>query len=160
MAIIDDIVKLKDEGLSNKEVGEQLGMTHQKVAALIKKSSEPDAPKAVPKATPTKEETMPELTKFAESEVVVEGIQILTPEEYVAQNIAAGRAPYGGEIGATQQVSIEELRAYINSGWTPSMLMGRWQMDEEQLKQLVWKMSVAEMRDKPVSINFRMDFFK
>jgi len=159
MAIYDDILKLKDEGLTHKEIAEQLSITTHKITALLKQQKSPTEPKA----------DMPELEAFSNEEksrasgvIIPEvvGIQILSPEEYMEQNIRAGRAPHGGVLGEAQLVTVEELRAYINSGWTPSMCMGKWQIDEEALKQLIWRLSQAEMRDRPITINYKMDFFK
>lgn len=55
--------------------------------------------------------------------------------------------------------SIEELRAYINSKWTPKMFMEKTGIGAEELKQLVWKLSKSELRDTPIKYSIERNFF-
>jgi uracil DNA glycosylase len=85
-------------------------------------------------------------------------IKVFTPDEYKefsAQNgLIMGRHP-----DQKTPCSIEELRALINSNWTPKMVMEKHGMTPEDLKQLVWKLSKAELRDKPIKYSIEGNFF-
>ena len=145
---LKEILKLKGEGLRPKEIAEKISteedqITYQEVVKLVK---EHDLAK-----------------KALEGEVVAKPEKFsatMTQPEYEEYSLANGRTRYGGEKGVKVAATIEELRAYINSHWTPSMLMEKWQFTEEELKQLVWKLSKAELRDKPIVVNFKNDFFR
>jgi len=98
----------------------------------------------------------------AEDSVIVDGqivgnaSMVFTPTEYAAwckQNgTIMGRKP-----GEKTKATIEELRAYINSGWTPSMFMEKHGLSAEDFKQLVWKLSKREMRDRPIRYSIERD---
>lgn len=47
-------------------------------------------------------------------------------------------------------MSIEELRVLINDGWTPERVKAKHGLNDEELKQLVWKLSKAEQRERPI----------
>ncbi len=132
----DKVMQMHREGFKPKEISDKLGegLTHQAVAKIIKGN---------------------ELAV-----VVPSGIQTFSAEEYGDYSIANGRTRYGGEKGVKLTVSTEELRAYISSGWKPSMLMEKWQFSEEELTQLVWKLSKEELREKPIRIEYKHDFFR
>ena len=137
----EQVEPLHNEGFSPAEIAEKLTtdeekVTHQAVSKVIK-SLEP------------KQEV-----------VKTTGIQTFTAEEYGDYSVAGGRSRYGGEKGVKVNATIEELRAYINSGWRPSMLLEKWQMSEEELKQLTWALSRAELRDRQPTINYKQDFFR
>lgn len=155
MPNIEQILLLKEEGKTNKEIAEELSvegeepLTYQAIGKIIKDNS-PDVPKALKK-------------QALEGEVVTKPekfMATMTQPEYEEYSLANGRTRYGGEKGVKVNATIEELRAYINSYWTPSMLMEKWQMTEKELEQLVWKLSRAELRDKPIKVNFKNDFFR
>lgn len=145
---INEVLKLKEEGLSNTEIATKLStdeevFTHQAVTKIIKDNTAP--------------------VKVVEPDEIIDapiGIQTFTAEEYGDYSVAHGRTRYGGEKGVKVKATIEELRAYINSGWKPSMLLEKWQMDEEELKQLTWALARAELRDRQPTINFKQDFFR
>lgn len=144
MPNVEQVLQMNKEGFSNKEIAEKLGteeepLTYQAVAKMIKGS----APKALEvDIIPAKE------------------FKTMTAEEYEEYSLANGRTRYGGEKGVKVDATIEELRAYINSGWKPSMLLEKWQMSEEELKQLTWALARRELRDKQPTINFKQDFFR
>ena len=131
------IESLNNEGFAPKDIAEKMELSIQKVNAEIKKIKE-----------------------VVKTEVVKSKIQTFTAEEYGRYSIANGRTKYGGEKGVKVNTTIEELRAFINSGWKPSMLLEKWQYSEEEMKQLVWALSKAELRDKPIVCNFKQDFFR
>ena len=87
-----------------------------------------------------------------------DGCTTYTPDEYKAASAAQGRI-MGREKGTVTKCTIEELRALINSDWAPSMVMEKHGMNENALQQLIWKLSLAELRDRPVKLNFKRDTF-
>ena len=84
------------------------------------------------------------------------GCFVFTPDEYAAYSKANGRI-MGRPEGTKTKCTIEELRALINSEWTPSMIMEKHGMDAEEFKQLVWKLSKREMRGKPIKYSISRD---
>ena len=143
MPNVDKIIQLSNEGFSNKEIAASIGtedkpLTYQAVAGIVK-ANKPEAVKA---------------------EVVKTGIQTRTAEEYAEYSLSQGRTRYGGEKGVKVVATIEEMRALVNSGWKPSMLLEKWQMDEDELTQLTWKLAKAELRDRQPTVNFKQDFFR
>jgi len=137
-----NIESLHKEGFTPTEIAEKMNLTPQKVGVELKK-----------------------IKKAAEGEqkkevVVSDGIQTFTAEEYAKHSLKNGRTRYGGEKGVKVKATIEELRAFINSGWKPSMLMEKWQFTAKEMEQLVWKLSKAELRDKPIVCNIKQDFFR
>ena len=149
MPNIEEITQLKNEGFSNKEIADKLSteeepLVHQNITKIIKDNT------AI-------------ATQVLQGEVVTNPEKFsrtFTQPEYEEYSLANGRTRYGGEKGVKVVATIEELRAYINSHWTPSMLMEKWQMNEDEMTQLVWRLSKAELRDKPVKVNFKNDFFR
>lgn len=95
-----------------------------------------------------------------EGEVISSGVVVRTAEEYAEYSKANGRTSFGNEIGVKVDFRPEELRALINSNWKPSMVMEKFQIDEEELKQAVWQLSKLELRDKPVHFDVKNDFFR
>ena len=87
-----------------------------------------------------------------------DGCTTYTPDEYRVASAKQGRI-MGREKGVVTKCSVEELRALINSDWAPSMVMDKHGMDEKALQQLVWKLSLAELRDKSIKLNFKRDTF-
>lgn len=146
MPNVEQVMQLKNEGFSNKEIAEKLNteeepLTYQAIGKIIKDNTPVETVKA---------EVVPQKT----------GIKTMTAEEYENYSLAQGRTRYGGEKGVKVNATIEELRAYINSGWKPSMLKEKWQMTEEELTQLTWKLARAELRDRQPTVNFKQDFFR
>lgn len=91
---------------------------------------------------------------------VVDGtaIMVMTPDEYADYSKQNGRVM--GRVAGTKTVcSIEELRALINSNWTPSMVMEKHGISADELQQLVWQLSLKELRDKPIKYDIKRDFF-
>ena len=85
-------------------------------------------------------------------------IKVMTPDEYreysKEKGLIMGRHP-----NQKTKCSIEELRALINSNWTPKMVMEKHGLSAEDLKQLVWKLSKVELRDKPIKFSIEGNFF-
>lgn len=141
MPNVEKILAMTNEGFKPKEIAEKLGteeepLSHQAITKIIKDN------------TPTK------------SVVVKSGIKTMTAEEYGIYSEANGRTKWGGEKGVKVEASIEMLRAYISSGWKPSMLKEMWQMTEKELTQLTWRLAKAELRDREPTVNFKQDFFR
>ncbi len=144
MPNIEKVLAMKNEGFTNKEIAEKLSteeelLTYQAIGKLIKDNAPAETAKAVVQKT---------------------GIKTMTAEEYGVYSEANGRTKYGGEKGVKVNATIEMLRAYINSGWKPSMLKEMWQMTEKELIQLTWKLAKAELRDREPTVNFEQDFFR
>ena len=85
-------------------------------------------------------------------------ILVMTPDEYRAYSKEHGRV-MGRPEGTKTRCTIEELRALINSKWTPSMVMEKHGLSKEDLKQLVWKLSQSELRDTPIKYSIERDNF-
>ena len=139
MPKIEEITQMKNEGFSNKEIADKLSteeepLTYQAVAKIIRDTVE---------VLPAKQ-----------------GIQTFTAEEYGDYSVGKGRTRYGGVKGVKVDATIEMLRAYISSNWKPSMLKEMWQLSEEELTQLTWKLAKAELRDRQPTVNFKQDFFR
>lgn len=47
-------------------------------------------------------------------------------------------------------LTVEELRILINENWTEQEVMDKHGIDAEELKQIVWKLSKDEQRDRPI----------
>ena len=142
MPEVEKIVQMNKEGFSNKEIAEKLGteeepLTYQAVAKIVKENK---------------------VESVAVS--VVGTISTRTAEEYEKYSLSQGRTSMGGEIGVRIEASKEDLRAKINSGWKPSMFLEKWQMTEEELKQLTWALAKSELRDRQPVINYKQDFFR
>lgn len=84
-----------------------------------------------------------------DGEIVEKELVVLTPTEYAdyskAKGTIMGRRPDEKTVCTT-----EELRILINEGWTPEQVKDKHGIDDEELKQLVWKLSKEEQRDKPI----------
>ena len=87
-----------------------------------------------------------------------DGCLTMTPDEYKAYSASKGRI-MGRLPNQKTKCSIEELRALINSDWTPSMVMEKHGMSENDLQQLIWKLSSQELRDRPIKLEIGRDFF-
>jgi hypothetical protein len=85
-------------------------------------------------------------------------IHVMTPDEYRGFSAKSGRI-MGRLPDQKTDCSIEELRALINSNWTPKMIMEKHGLDESDLKQLVWKLSKKELRDTPIKYSVEANYF-
>ncbi len=62
-------------------------------------------------------------------------------------------------ITITSKFDIETLRAFINSDWSPSMVMDKFGLTKEDLQSYVYKLSKKELREVPIKLNFKRDIF-
>jgi len=170
---IETIIRLRTEGLKPKAIAEHISTEEEpvKYQEVVKLAKEYDLAQTAndgedggdDEFDDTKPKTKTVKKKALEGEVITKPekfMATMTQPEYEEYSLAAGRTRYGGEKGVKVVATIEELRAYINSHWTPSMLMEKWQMTEKEMTQLVWKLSKAELRDRPIKVNFKNDFFR
>lgn len=172
---LEAIIRLRAEGLKPKQIATQISTEEDPITfqAVVKLAKEYDLSQVVDEFAEVKpvgvkpEEVKPKeggavvpTFKPLEGEVLIKNSKTFTAEEYGDYSVKNGRTRYGNVKGVKVKATIEELRAYINSHWTPSMLMEKWQFTEDELTQLVWKLSRAELRDKPVKVNFKNDFFR
>lgn len=88
-------------------------------------------------------------TNKVDGEIVEKELVVMTPSEYEAYSKAKGTI-MGRRPDQKTKCSTEELRILINEGWTPEQVKDKHGMDDEELKQLVWKLSKEEQRDKPI----------
>jgi hypothetical protein len=56
----------------------------------------------------------------------------------------------GRKQGQKTKLSTEELRVLINEKWTSEEVKDKHGLDDEELKQVVWKLSQEERLDKPI----------
>jgi len=171
---LETILRLKAEGLKPKQIANEVGteeepLTYQEVVKLVKeaetkKSEESDEDDAdfeeVPKPTTKKTKAVAKPAVEVDEVIPVKVMLTQSAEEYAEYSVANGRTRQGGERGVKVDATIEMLRAYINSNWKPSMLLEMWQMSEEELKQLTWKLAKAELRDRQPTVNYKQDFFR
>lgn len=108
--------------------------------------------------TPEEEvvETLPEVKTrktrtVLDTEVVDDGSHIKTysSEEYKAMSKANGTT-MGRPAGVKTKLSTEELRVLINEKWTAEEVKDKHGLNDEDLKQVVWKLSQEERLDKPL----------
>jgi hypothetical protein len=85
-------------------------------------------------------------------EVQAEGCVIFKGNEYTEHLKERG-------IKIVSKFDIETLRTFINSGWSPSMVMEKFGLSEASLQSYVFKLSKKEMRDKPIKLDFKRDIF-
>ena len=86
-------------------------------------------------------------------------IKVMTPDEYREWSKEENGLIMGRRPDQKTECTIEELRALINSNWTPKMVMEKHGLTAEDLKQLVWKLSKKELRDKPIKYSIEGNFF-
>jgi hypothetical protein len=120
---------------------------------------------AAPKKKLDEEKASKDIAEIADRDFEIVGgqikglnIKVMTPDEYRAYSAENGLV-MGRRPNQKTQCSIEELRALINSNWKPSMVMEKHGITPEELKQLVWKLSKKELRDKPIKFSIEGDFF-
>ena len=147
----EQINELLASGMSKTEAGEALGLSAQKVGMIIKAAD-----------TAVSGEVEVPASKFAktfEGQTDNSKISIMTAEEYGDYSKANGRFE-GRKKGQKMKPSIEELRALINSGRKPKYMMEKWGIDADEFKDLVWKLSKRELRDKPLRFDIARDFIQ
>lgn len=145
-----EVLDLVATNMKPKDIAERTGLSIQKVNAIVKSTEKIEA----------EGDTGVAVTASKKSEAVLVGTQTMTAQDYMDYSEANGRTKFGGEKGKKIPCSIEELRAYINSNMKPSWVMEKYQMDEKDLQQVVWKLSEREMRPKPITYSIEQDWFK
>lgn len=85
----------------------------------------------------------------ADAVIPAKELLVMTPTEYAEYSKAKGTI-MGRRPDQKTTLTIEELRILINEKWTPEEVMDKHGINDEELKQLVWKLSKAEQRDKPI----------
>ncbi len=148
--IKEEIKETKPEKLSMKSLQEQIDNMHKTEAEI-----EAEVSRRVTKAI---EDMGDRDFKAKDGRVAGTGIRVMTPDEYRIHSAKSGLI-MGRKPDETTKCSIEELRALINSNWSPSMVMEKHGLDVEGLKQLIWKLSKEELREKPIKFNIERDFF-
>lgn len=152
----EDIQKLLDDGLTKTQIGEQYGISAQKVGMILASAStsavKTEVVEEIPPSAFAKTYVQDEMTENSK-------ITIMTAGEYKEYSEANGRH-WGRRKGRKTKATIEELRALINSGWKPSMIINKHGMDAEEFKQLVWQLSKKELRDRPLKFSIEQDFIE
>jgi len=81
------------------------------------------------------------------------GCKVFTGNEYTEDLQRRG-------IKIVSRFDVETLRTFINSDWSPSMVMEKFGLTKDQLQGYVWRLSEAELRgDKPIKLDFKRDLF-
>ncbi len=81
------------------------------------------------------------------------GCKVFYGNEYTEDLIKRG-------IKIESKFDIETLRAFINSDWSPSMVMEKFGLTKQQLQSYVWRLSEEELRgDRPIKLDFNRDLF-
>lgn len=166
-----DIQELLGTGLNKSEVAEKLGLgSHQKVTQILKAAERAKNKKQTMNGVIVKGELVDgdeqAASLFAET-YVQEGAEyngkatlaVLTASEYDTYSAANGRYR-GRKEGKKTVCTIEELRALINSKYTPKMIMQKHGLSAEEFKQLVWALSKSELRDKPLRFSIEQDMIE
>lgn len=147
----EQINELLATGMTKTEVGEQFGLTPQKVGMIISKA---EAKTGVVTGDVEKPASM-----FAKTYELSGKIVTMTTEEYQEYSEANDRFE-GRKRGEKVQPTIEELRALINSGRKPQYMLRKWGISEAEFKDLVWKLSKRELRDAPLRFDIQRDFIQ
>ena len=155
----EEIQTLLDEGMTKKEAGVQLEISAQKVGRILA-----DAKKV--EAQLIKDDEIP-ASVFAETFAgqlgndIEDGssVVVMTAKEYAEYSEANGRFE-GRPLDKKTPLHVEGLRALINGGLKPKYIMNKTGMNAEEFKQLVWKLSKKELRDRPLRFNIEADFIE
>lgn len=110
------------------------------------------------------------LSKEAETRLLSELENMEAPVVVNGQVQAAGCQVFTGNgytedlqrrgIAIVSKFDIETLRTFINSDWSPSMVMDKFGLSEAQLQSYIWKLSTQERRgDRPIKLDFKRDIF-
>ena len=94
-----------------------------------------------------------------EKPVVVDGkVQAVGCKVFVGNEYTEDLKRRG--IKVVSRFDVETLRTFINSDWSPSMVMEKFGITKEQLQSYVWRLSEAELRgDKPIKLDLKRDLF-
>lgn len=76
-------------------------------------------------------------------------LKVMSTLEYAEYSKANGRY-MGREEGVKTKLTTDELRILMNEGWTADEVKDKHGLNDEELKQVVWKLSKEEQRDKPI----------
>jgi len=88
-----------------------------------------------------------------DGKVQAEGCKVFYGNEYTEDLLKRN-------INIVSKFDIETLRTFINSDWSPKMVMEKFGLSEAQLQSYVWKLSEQELRgDKPIKLDLRRDVF-
>lgn len=159
----EQIKELLDSGMTKTMAGEELGISAQKVGMILKAAEkEAENTGAVLADSELVDEVPPSVfaKEYGGKGIVKKAhITIMTTAEYAEYSEANDRY-YGRKRGEKTICTIEELRALINSGWKPSMVMRKHGIDADEFQQLVWKLSKAELRDRPLKFSIEQDFIE
>ncbi len=94
-----------------------------------------------------------EAPQVINGQVQAAGCQIFKGNEFTEYLLAKG-------IKIVSKFDVETLRTFINSDWSPSMVMEKFGLTEAQLQSYVWKLSTQERRgDRPIKLDFKRDVF-
>ena len=86
-------------------------------------------------------------------QVQAEGCKVFTGDGYTKDLIERG-------VKIVSKFDVETLRTFINSDWSPKMVMEKFGLTEAQLQSYVWKLSELELRgDRPIKLDFKRDVF-
>jgi hypothetical protein len=139
-------------GLKPAQIAERIGggITPQKVGVIIKAHAKPEDDEGDKKKKPK---------GIDKVDVLGKGPQVMSAPDYMEYSKKNGRTAFGGKKGEKIKCSVEELRAYINASWKPSMVMEKYQLDEDEFKSLVFNLSKKELRDVPIKYSLKQDLF-
>ena len=93
-----------------------------------------------------------------ETPIIIDGqvqdstIQVFTGDGYTEDLKRRG-------IKIVSAFDIETLRAFINSDWSPQMVMEKFGLTEKELQSYIYKLSKKELRDKPIKLDLKRDLF-
>lgn len=85
----------------------------------------------------------------ADAIIPAKELLVMTPLEYEEYSKAKGTI-MGRRPDQKTELTTQELRVLINENWTPEQVKEKHGIDDEELKQVVWKLSKEEQRDKPI----------
>ena len=119
----------------NKALIDQVELQKQKEAKLVHEIENMEQPTVV------------------DGKVQAVGCKVFTGNEYTEDLKRRG-------IKVVSRFDVETLRTFINSDWSPSMVMEKFGLTKDQLQGYVWRLSEAELRgDKPIKLDFKRDLF-
>jgi len=101
---------------------------------------------------PEAKSTAPKPAVKKEESPVPSGVLTMTTSEYAEYSEKNGTY-MGRPDGVKTKLTTQELRVLINAEWSPKEIRDKHGISEEELKQVVWRLSEEELREKPIRYN-------
>jgi len=156
--------------MGNRKTVAQLEAENAKLKEQVEAGADTSALEAENQALVDQNQLLADAKAQAESRLVQAIEDMEQPQVVNGQVQAAGCKVFTGDgytedlkrrnIKIVSKFDVETLRTFINSDWSPSMVMEKFGLTREQLQSYVWKLSELELRgDRPIKLDFKRDVF-